>query len=55
MEANRPIGLFRPPYGALSGAGRVRLKKLGVTEVHLVDRHARLEAHDADKLRKKVV
>jgi peptidoglycan/xylan/chitin deacetylase (PgdA/CDA1 family) len=32
-EANRPIGMFRPPYGALSGAGRVRLKRLGLTEV----------------------
>ncbi len=52
--ANRPIGLFRPPYGALSGAGRVRLKKLGVTEVIWSIDTLDWRAHDADKLRKKV-
>jgi peptidoglycan/xylan/chitin deacetylase (PgdA/CDA1 family) len=54
-EAARPIGLFRPPYGALSGAGRVRLKKLGVTEVIWSIDTLDWRAHDAAKLRKKVV
>ena len=53
-EANRPIGLFRPPYGALSGAGRARLKQLGVTEVIWSIDTLDWKAHDADKLRKKV-
>ena len=30
-EAKRTISLFRPPYGALSGAGRTHLEKLGVS------------------------
>jgi peptidoglycan/xylan/chitin deacetylase (PgdA/CDA1 family) len=54
-EASRPIGLFRPPYGALSGAGRVRLKKLGVTEVIWSIDTLDWRAHDAARLRKKVV
>jgi len=29
----RPIGMFRPPFGKISYAGRKRLKSLGVTEV----------------------
>jgi len=53
--ANRPIGLFRPPYGALSGAGRARLKQLGVTEVIWSIDTLDWKAHDADKLRKKVL
>jgi peptidoglycan/xylan/chitin deacetylase (PgdA/CDA1 family) len=54
-EANRPVGLFRPPYGALSGAGRMRLKKLGVTEVIWSVDTLDWKAHDADRLRKKVL
>jgi peptidoglycan/xylan/chitin deacetylase (PgdA/CDA1 family) len=54
-EADRPIGLFRPPYGALSGTGRARLKKLGVTEVIWSIDTLDWKAHDADKLRKKVL
>jgi peptidoglycan/xylan/chitin deacetylase (PgdA/CDA1 family) len=54
-EADRPIGLFRPPYGALSGTGRGRLKKLGVTEVIWSIDTLDWKAHDADKLRKKVL
>jgi peptidoglycan/xylan/chitin deacetylase (PgdA/CDA1 family) len=54
-EADRPIGLFRPPYGALSGTGRARLKKLGVTEVIWSVDTLDWKAHDADKLRKKVL
>ncbi|HEY3801304.1 MAG TPA: polysaccharide deacetylase family protein [Kofleriaceae bacterium] len=53
--ANRPIGLFRPPYGALSGAGRHRLKELGVTEVIWSIDTLDWKAHDADKLRAKVL
>jgi peptidoglycan/xylan/chitin deacetylase (PgdA/CDA1 family) len=54
-EANRPIGLFRPPYGALSGAGRARLKKLGVTEVIWSIDTLDWRAHDSARLRKKVL
>lgn len=53
--ANRPIGLFRPPYGALSGAGRMRLKRLGVTEVIWSIDTLDWRAHDAERLRKKVL
>ncbi len=54
-EADRPIGMFRPPYGALSGSGRARLKKLGVTEVIWSIDTLDWKAHDAEKLRKKVL
>ena len=53
--ANRPIGLFRPPYGALSGAGRHRLTQLGVTEVIWSIDTLEWKAHDARKLRAKVL
>jgi peptidoglycan-N-acetylglucosamine deacetylase len=53
-EAARPIGLFRPPYGALSAAGRQRLRQLGVTEVIWSIDTLDWKAHDAVKLRKKV-
>ena len=52
--AARPIGLFRPPYGALSAAGRQRLKQLGVTEVIWSIDTLDWKAKDAAKLRKKV-
>jgi peptidoglycan/xylan/chitin deacetylase (PgdA/CDA1 family) len=54
-QANRPIGLFRPPYGALSTAGRVRLKKLGLTEVFWSVDTLDWRAHDPARLRKKVI
>jgi peptidoglycan/xylan/chitin deacetylase (PgdA/CDA1 family) len=54
-EAGRPIGLFRPPYGALSGAGRMRLKRLGVTEVIWSIDTLDWKARSADRLRKKVL
>ncbi|HUJ59067.1 MAG TPA: polysaccharide deacetylase family protein [Kofleriaceae bacterium] len=54
-EAGRPIGLFRPPYGALSGAGRMRLKRLGVTEVIWSVDTLDWRAHDRERLRKKVL
>jgi peptidoglycan/xylan/chitin deacetylase (PgdA/CDA1 family) len=54
-EAGRPIGLFRPPYGALSGAGRVHLKRIGLTEVQWSVDTLDWRAHDPKKLRKKVI
>jgi peptidoglycan/xylan/chitin deacetylase (PgdA/CDA1 family) len=54
-QAERPIGLFRPPYGALSAAGRGRVKKLGLTEVLWSVDTLDWKAHDAQRLRKKVV
>jgi peptidoglycan/xylan/chitin deacetylase (PgdA/CDA1 family) len=54
-EASRPIGLFRPPYGALSAAGRGRLKRLGLTEVIWSVDTLDWRARDAKKLRKKVL
>jgi len=54
-EAKRPIGMFRAPFGALGGAGRVRLKKLGVTEVFWSIDTLDWRARKADKLRKKVM
>jgi peptidoglycan/xylan/chitin deacetylase (PgdA/CDA1 family) len=52
-EAKRPIGLFRAPFGAMGGAGRVRLKKLGVTEVFWSIDTLDWKAKDPEKLRKK--
>jgi peptidoglycan/xylan/chitin deacetylase (PgdA/CDA1 family) len=54
-EANRPIGMFRPPYGAISASGRVRLKKLGLTEVQWSVDTLDWRAHNPDRLRKKVI
>lgn len=55
IEANRPIGMFRPPYGAINAAGRVRLKKLGLTEVQWSVDTLDWKAHSAERLRKKVI
>jgi peptidoglycan/xylan/chitin deacetylase (PgdA/CDA1 family) len=54
-EAKRTIGLFRPPYGALSGAGRTHLEKLGVTEVTWSVDPRDWKAKNAGILRHKVV
>jgi peptidoglycan/xylan/chitin deacetylase (PgdA/CDA1 family) len=54
-EAKKPIGLFRAPFGALGGAGRARLKQLGVTEVFWSIDTLDWQAKHADKLRKKVM
>jgi peptidoglycan/xylan/chitin deacetylase (PgdA/CDA1 family) len=54
-EAKRPIGMFRAPFGALGGLGRMRLKKLGVTEVFWSIDTLDWRAHKPDKLRKKVL
>jgi peptidoglycan/xylan/chitin deacetylase (PgdA/CDA1 family) len=55
IEANRPIGMFRPPYGSISPSGRVRLKKLGLTEVQWSIDTLDWKAHNPDRLRKKVI
>lgn len=52
-EAKRPIGLFRAPFGAMSPAGRARLKKLGVTEAFWSIDTEDWKAKDAAKLRAK--
>jgi peptidoglycan-N-acetylglucosamine deacetylase len=55
VEASRPIGLFRPPYGALGAEGRGRLKRLGLTEVFWSVDTLDWKAHHPDRLRKKVL
>jgi peptidoglycan-N-acetylglucosamine deacetylase len=55
VQANRPIGMFRAPYGALSPAGRMRLKKLGLTEVFWSVDTLDWKAHDPERLRRKVM
>lgn len=54
-HAKRPIGMFRAPFGALGGAGRARLRKLGVTEVHWSIDTLDWQEKKADKLRAKVM
>ena len=54
-EVHHPIGMFRPPYGSLGPAGRVWLKKLGLTEVLWSVDTLDWKAHDAERLRKKVI
>jgi peptidoglycan/xylan/chitin deacetylase (PgdA/CDA1 family) len=55
LAAQRPIGMFRPPYGSLSGAGRMRLHQLEVTEVQWSIDTLDWKAKDAQRLRKKVM
>lgn len=55
VQANRPIGMLRPPYGSMNKAGRVRLKSLGLTEVFWSIDTLDWKAHDVERLRKKVV
>jgi peptidoglycan/xylan/chitin deacetylase (PgdA/CDA1 family) len=54
-QTGRPIGMFRPPYGSLSAAGRMRLKKLRLTEVLWSVDTLDWKAHNPDRLRKKVL
>jgi hypothetical protein len=54
-EADRPIGMFRAPYGALNTAGRARLKKLGLTEAFWSVDTRDWMAHSPSRLRKKVI
>ncbi len=53
-QIGRPVGMFRPPYGALGPAGRVRLKKLGLTEVFWSIDTLDWASHNAERLRKRV-
>ncbi|HET7505309.1 MAG TPA: polysaccharide deacetylase family protein [Kofleriaceae bacterium] len=55
VEAQRPIGMFRPPYGAISGSGRARLARLGLTEVLWSVDTLDWRAHNPERLRKKVI
>jgi peptidoglycan/xylan/chitin deacetylase (PgdA/CDA1 family) len=52
--AERPIGMFRPPFGAFGPAGKARLKKLGLTDVRWSVDTLDWKAKNADKLRHKV-
>lgn len=54
-EAGRPIGLFRPPFGAIDNRGRGWLKKRGLTEVRWSVDTLDWQAKNAEKLRKKVI
>jgi peptidoglycan/xylan/chitin deacetylase (PgdA/CDA1 family) len=53
-EAGRPIGLFRPPFGAFNKLGRKKLDELGVTEVLWSVDTLDWKAKNADTLRHKV-
>ena len=55
VQVGHPIGLFRPPYGALSGAGRMHLKRLGVTEVIWSIDTLDWRANNPGRLRRKVM
>ena len=52
--ADRPIGLFRFPFGAANKLARARLGKLGLTEAFWSIDTLDWQAKNADKLRKKV-
>lgn len=54
-QANRAIGLFRPPFGAFGPAGRKHLARLGLTDVRWSVDTLDWQARNADKLRKKTV
>ena len=53
--ANRAIGMFRPPFGAFGVPGKMRLKKLGLTDVRWSVDTLDWQAKNAEKLRKKVL
>lgn len=53
-QLERPVGLFRPPFGAFGPKGRAHLKKLGLTEVLWSIDTLDWQAKNADKLRAKV-
>ncbi|MGE0401490.1 MAG: polysaccharide deacetylase family protein [Kofleriaceae bacterium] len=52
--ANRPIGLFRFPFGAANKLGRARIKKLGLTDVFWSIDTLDWKAKNAERLRKTV-
>jgi peptidoglycan/xylan/chitin deacetylase (PgdA/CDA1 family) len=53
--AGRPIGLFRPPFGALDRRGRAILAKRGLTDVRWSIDPADWQARDAAELRRRTV
>lgn len=53
-EIERPVGLFRPPFGSFNKAGRAWLKKLNMTEVLWSVDTLDWKAKNADRLRAKV-
>ena len=53
-QINRPVGMFRPPFGAFNKAGRAWLKKLGMTEVLWSVDTLDWKAKNAERLRAKV-
>ncbi|CAN5876275.1 hypothetical protein BH11MYX3_BH11MYX3_25590 [soil metagenome] len=53
-QINRPVGLFRPPFGAFNKAGRAWLRKLRMTEALWSVDTLDWKAKNADKLRAKV-
>ena len=52
--ANRPIGLFRAPFGAIDARGRGWLKKRGLTEAFWSIDTRDWQAKDADRLRSSI-
>jgi len=55
VQANRPIGMFRPPYGSMNKTGRLRLKQLGLTEVQWSVDTMDWASHNAERLRRRTV
>ena len=53
-EAERPIGMFRAPFGAIDARGRAWLKKRGLTEAFWSIDTLDWQAKSADRLRKKI-
>jgi peptidoglycan/xylan/chitin deacetylase (PgdA/CDA1 family) len=54
-EAGRPIGMFRPPFGAFNNRGKRRLATLGLTEVLWSVDTRDWQAKNAATLRKQVL
>ena len=53
-EAERPIGMFRAPFGAIDARGRAWLKKRGLTEAFWSIDTLDWQAKNAERLRKKI-
>ncbi len=54
-QANRAIGLFRAPFGALDDRGREHLKKRGLTEVHWSIDAIDWRERDGDRMRERAL
>lgn len=54
-EAERPIGMFRAPFGAIDKRGRAWLAKRGLTEVYWSIDTRDWEAKDPEQLRRKIM